>query len=386
VQKKPSGKQKILIFSTSYYPFVGGAEVAVKEITDRILETEFDLITAKRDKNLPFREKIGNVMVYRLGIGNSVIDKLILPFEGAFFARHLKKRNEYRAFWCVMATFASGAAYVANILSNKKVPIILNLQEGDSEEHLRGRRGGLVNLSTWLAVKRASIITVLSKYLADRARKLGFKGEIKIIPNGVDIERFGIELSKIERLKIREELGLKEEDVALVTSSRLNVKNGIGDVIKALTNLPENIKFVIFGVGELEDELKLATRNSKLESRVFFMGFVSHDDLPKYMKACDMFIRPSLSEGFGNSFIEAMAAGLPVIATPVGGIVDFLRDGETGYFCEPDDPESIAETVKRVIADPRKPEIINAASKMVQEKYTWSKIALQMKDIFKNHE
>ena len=104
--------KKILIFSTSYYPLVGGAEVAIKEITDRIPDMEFDLITAKMKKDLPFREKVGNVTVYRLGVGIPLIDKFIAPFEAALFARHLLKKKEYSAFWCMMVSFSPLGAYL----------------------------------------------------------------------------------------------------------------------------------------------------------------------------------------------------------------------------------------------------------------------------------
>ena len=75
--------KKILIFSTSYYPFVGGAEVAIKEITDRVSGVDFDIITGRFDFKLPKNEKIGNVNVYRVGFGFKTLDKLLLPFFGA---------------------------------------------------------------------------------------------------------------------------------------------------------------------------------------------------------------------------------------------------------------------------------------------------------------
>ncbi|MBX4206561.1 hypothetical protein KW784_02125, partial [Candidatus Parcubacteria bacterium] len=75
---------KVLIFSTAYFPFIGGAEVAVWEITERLgADIEFDLITARLDKSLPATEKIGAVTVYRLGWGIPLLDKLLLPFAGA---------------------------------------------------------------------------------------------------------------------------------------------------------------------------------------------------------------------------------------------------------------------------------------------------------------
>ena len=118
-----------------------------------------------------------------------------------------------------------------------------------------------------------------------------------------------------------------------------------------------------------------------LEARVSFLGFVPHDVLPMYLSASDIFIRPSRSEGMGNSFIEAMAAGKPVIATRVGGIVDFLRDGETGLFCEVGNPKSIAQKVEKLMKDRESRDyIIRTASALVTEKYDWSLIAKRTRE------
>lgn len=370
-----SNKKRILIFSTAYFPLVGGAEVAVQEITDRLSDIQFDLITARFKKDLPKTEKIGNVSVYRLGFGLPLLDKLLLPFSGAIFALNLNKKNHYDFFWCVMATFASGGAYIANWFQ-KSVPIILTLQEGDSESHLRFRWFGLIDLSWRLALKRTDILTVISNYLAERARRLGYKGKIEVIPNGVDINKFE---------SVQHQM-LDKSVTTLITTSRLVEKNGVGDIIDALEYLPENVSLKILGIGPLEQKLKQEVRSKKLEGRVKFLGLIPPEKIPEYLHNADIFIRPSLSEGMGNSFIEAMAAGLPVIATPVGGIVDFLHDGETGLFCEVNNPRSIAGQVKKLIDNPElKNKLIETASRMVKEKYDWDLVAKNMKDrVFEN--
>ena len=102
------------------------------------------------------------------------------------------------------------------------------------------------------------------------------------------------------------------------------------------------------------------------------------------MALADVFVRPSLSEGLGNVFLEAMAAGLPIIGTPVGGILDFLKDGETGLFCRIKNPKSIAEKIKEILSDDRlREKLIQNGQKLAEEKYSWDIIARQMEKIFK---
>jgi glycosyltransferase involved in cell wall biosynthesis len=147
---------------------------------------------------------------------------------------------------------------------------------------------------------------------------------------------------------------------------------------------------VVCGLGSLESELKMKVNVLKLEKRVKFLGLVEHDRLPLVLRACDVFIRPSLSEGLGSSFLEAMAAGLPVIATPVGGIPDFLFDPETdpdkeptGLFCQVRDPKSIAEKVEQLVSSQElRNRLIANGKELVQEKYDWELIAKKMNNIF----
>jgi len=374
---------KILIFSTAYYPFVGGAEVAVKEITDRIVDTQFDLITAKLDRKLPSIEKIGNINVYRVGFGFKTLDKLLLPFWGAFKTIKLNNKNHYDFYWCMMVTYASGAAYIANIFSKNKVPIVLTLQEGDSEAHFARRWLGLINLSWKLALKRSRVVTVISNYLGERVKNFGFSGEPILIPNGVNVSKYSEIFTDEELSELSENLGRDRENmIMLVSTSRLNIKNGQDLVIKALPFLPQNIHFFNFGSGENKKYLIELAKILGVSERVHLAEYIDHDELPKYLKIADIFIRPSRSEGQGISFLEAMAAKLPVIATPVGGITDFLKNNETGYFCEPENPESVADTVQKVISDPNKNEVVDNAYNMVKEKYDWNLIAKQMSAVF----
>ncbi len=381
-------KKRILIFSTAYYPFVGGAEVAIKEITDRLGgKFDFDLITAKLDNSLPSFERIGNVDIHRIGGLGSTLDKILLPFRGFILANKLSRKKEYFCMWGMMVTFGSGAGYVFNIYRKltlkKKIPIVLTLQEGDSESHLRFKWFGLIALSWKLALFQTDILTGISNFLLNRAKKNGFKKESFLVPNGVDVSVFGAVVSDEERSQMKNTLGKKEGEVFMVTTGRLTHKNATDDIITSLSKLPQNVNLIVIGKGDQGPDLQKQADSLGVSSRVKFLGFIPYAEIPKYFSVCDLFIRPSRSEGFGNSFIEAMTAKLPVIATPVGGIPDFLTDNETGVFCSPDNPQSIVKAVNAILGDEvlRKQIIENAYNRVI-ERYDWEHVSVQMGGVF----
>ncbi len=366
--------KRIALFSITYHPFIGGAEVAIKEFTDRLTGYEFDLFTARLNVRLPRRERIGNINVYRVGSGRPFADKVLYPWRASRLALRMHIGKPYDLAHAVLETYAGLAA----LLFKKKrpaVPYFLTLQSGDPDEFIRKR--------TWFWSRwyrqiytAADRITAISAWLAERAKRYGALGAVEIIPNGVAIPHFGGLQRADERQFIRNSWGVGEKDFAVVTASRLVHKNGVDILIESLGHLPEHVKLVIAGAGE--DEQKLKDQSSKFKDRVIFLGKMGHQDLPRVLKACDAFARPSRSEGLGNAFLEAMAAGVPIVGTPVGGIVDFLKDGETGLFAQVENPKSVAEKINQLATDAalRKQLVKNAAS-LVVEKYDWDAIAEQ---------
>jgi glycosyltransferase involved in cell wall biosynthesis len=371
--------RRILIFSLNYYPKrVGGAEVAIKEITDRISPSDFvfDMITINAGGELA-EEKVGNVQVYRILSNASLVNKFLYPFAAYKKALALHRTHHYDMIWPMMASYAGFAAFLFK-RKYPNVPNILTIQEGENF----GRREGIFRIPYGWIFRSADYISAISQFLADWAERMGARCPIVIVPNAVDTKLFSTrDESKIAEVK--QALNKKEGDVFLVTTSRLTEKNGISDIIDALQYLPPTVKFLVLGQGPLEHALKAQVAKLALEHRVTFLGYVPHVGMASYLHASDVFVRPSLTEGLGNSFLEAMAAGIPVIATPVGGIPDFLLDGETGLFCEVQNPKSIAKKVEKLIKDSESHEyIVKRASQMVREKYEWGRIAEEMKKIF----
>lgn len=381
--------RRVLIFSLMYYHrFVGGAEVAVREITERISpqDIEFDMITMRTEASK--YERIGNINVHRVGLyWKGGTKSPVLYLLKYFFmplallkALQLHMTRKYHATWCIMANYASGPALFFKLM-HRRVRLILTLQEGDPFSHIR-RRVGITYPFFRKLFRVADHIQAISTYLADWASDMGATCPITVVPNGVDLSLFATFGSLDSSGGIRERLGVVAGETLLITTGRLVVKNGVADTIKALPLLPASVKLVSIGGGHLEAELRGLVSRLKLESRVTFLSFMPQSELPPYLRAADIFVRPSLSEGLGNSFLEAMATGIPVIATPVGGITDFLVDGETGLLCEVNNPQSIAQKVEKLIKDRESREyIIRNAREMVEKRYGWEGIAERMRGV-----
>ncbi|MFH1388275.1 MAG: glycosyltransferase family 4 protein, partial [Patescibacteria group bacterium] len=191
-------------------------------------------------------------------------------------------------------------------------------------------------------------------------------------PNGVDLEIF----------RPKEKIENKNEKIIL-TVSRLVKKNGIDDLIKAGQYLHFPFKIIIIGTGPDEEKLKKLVKEKGLEDKIIFKGQVKYDELPEYYASTDVFVRPSLSEGLGNVFLEAMACGLPVIGTEVGGIPDFLKDKETGLFCRTNNPQDIADKIKEILEDNNlRNYLIKNGLELVKEKYSWDNITSQIETIY----
>lgn len=380
--------KRILIFSLAYFPHVGGAEVAIKEITDRIPDIDFSLITLCMAGEAR-EEKMGKVQVYRVGNGASYFEKILSVPRAAMLAARLHRAHPFDAFWAMMSYMVLPITLLRWVGIRK--PYLLTLQEGDPFEYMFNRPHILPFRPLLFAGFRyASVVQTISTYLAEWAKRAGYPGTPVVIGNGVDVAHFSHEHTRAELDTLARSLGKKLGDVFLITTSRLVKKNACDDVIRALPLLPGNVTFLILGIGPDEPMLRALANALGVEDRVHFLGKIGHEDLPKYLKVSDIFIRPSLSEGLGISFIEAMAAGLPVIATQEGGIADFLFDAQrnpdketTGWAVDKNSPEQIATAVQDILVHPDKVEKVTATAKrLVVEKYDWNLIARQMQEVF----
>jgi len=370
--------KRVLILSMTYLPFVGGAEMAVKEITDQLSGFNFDLVTAQLDKKLPKFEKIGNLNVYRVGRG-WILDKYLFPWLAYFKAKKLHQKINYQIVQAIMAFYAGLAALFFKC-KYPQVKYLLTMQSGDSDF--------FIWLRTWFwyplykkIYTKADYIQAISHFLKKRAKKYGHQGKIEIVPNGVDIEKFKKQASQIIQ-ELKSELDIKPEEKVILTVSRLVKKNALDDLIKAGKLLDFPFKILIVGKGLEERKLKRLAK--EIKDKVVFLGHIQYDDLPKYYSIADVFVRPSLSEGFGNVFLEALACGAPIIGTVTGGsAVRIFFENKAGLSCQVNNPEDIAKKIKIAVFNDMS-KFVQRGQEMIREKYSWQIIAQQMENVYQN--
>ncbi len=370
-------KPRILIFTLAYYPYIGGAEIAVQEISKCLREQfEFEVVTYKFDRALPDFEFIDGIPVHR--VPGKVLGKYSYFWQALKLADRLQKRNNYQIVWGIMGSHGGLAAWLFK-RKFPKVKYLLTEQSGDS--HLFW----LIRTWWWRPwfkriYKEADFIQVISSYLAQLVRGYGYQGDLKVVPNGIaDSWLIKTADHQLELVLPAVPVGSK----IILSVSRLVKKNGLKDLIKALLFLPAEYQLVIIGDGPERRKLERLSRRIGVSERVHLLGSVPYERLPRYYAVADVFCRPSLSEGLGNVFLEAMAMDLPVVATAVGGIVDIVKDRETGLLARVSDARDIAAKIKMAVENnDLRSKIVSQGGEMVKSSYTWGKVAQQMGQIF----
>ena len=204
---------------------------------------------------------------------------------------------------------------------------------------------------TWWRLGWATRPEVVYTSEADRARD--GRTPSHVVPLGIDLDRFGSARPALE--KQRPLVG---------TVARLAPQKDHRTLVEAARLVPE-AEFVLVGDGELREELERLAEGLPVR----FLG--ARDDVPELLASFDVFALPSLYEGLCLAVIEAQAAGVPVVATPVGGIRETVVDGETGLLVPPGDPPALARAIRRLLEDrPAAEAMATEARRRVRERFS----------------
>jgi len=244
---------------------------------------------------------------------------------------------------------------------------VLTLHGVFSEQvsYLHGELAG--RLGAWAerkALKWADAITAVSRSAAERYRSLGF--DVLYVPNAIDPADLPEEG---ERLCERQ----------VVYCGRLSKEKGVDLLIEAVKHVDANL--VVVGGGPLERALRELARDNP---RVRFTGPLPRGDALKLVKGSDVFVLPSRREGLSTALLEAMAMGVPVVATKVGGNLELVERGETGLLVDPE-PSQLAGAISLLLEDRGLAKrLAENAAKIAREKYSWPVVYRQYLEVYRS--
>jgi glycosyltransferase involved in cell wall biosynthesis len=229
--------------------------------------------------------------------------------------------------------------------------------------------------------KKADRVRCVSRSIVESARKVGIPDKCLIyLPMRVDMSVFSRDRQQAAGLAIRQRFGLDNLPVILFLGT-FSVHKGLTYLLRAMAQVSRGYpeaRLLLVGSGPLEDELKALVNDLGLVQKVIFAGRITYDQVPAFLAASDLLVLPSLNEGLPRVVLEAMAMGLPVVASRVGGIPELVRDGETGLLVPPRNEEALGKALVSLLADPASRRAMgNHARQHVQSEYEFNINILQ---------
>jgi len=392
----------------SFVPPVNSGSIPIwtYEVVRQLHEQCNFIIYSKKKSNLPAEEKIENMICKRVPI---TVDRFThkflhrVPFSmmsaHPFFAsrwyhwsyiRSIAKDLRQRE--CDIVHIMNFSQFIPVIRKwNSKIKIVLNMRcewLTQLDHHMIDQR-----------LSRTDSIIGVSDYITNQIRQKypRYENRCSTVVNGVDPDRY----------LVQNRLSDKNEAIRMLYVGRLSPEKGIHVLLEAFIIVarkcpgarlvivgPEGAAPIDFIVNISWDEhvRQLATfyEESYLSwlkrqlpadvvERITFTGFVSNDQLYKYYGQADILINPSLSESFGRSLIEAMAAGLPVVASRVGGMPEIIEEGKTGLLVDSNNTEMLAKAILRLAEDYELRRNMGRYGRdRVIEKYSWNRVAASL--------
>jgi len=207
--------------------------------------------------------------------------------------------------------------------------------------------------------------------------------KVEIIPNAIDLSKYQ---GSVDRWAVRARYGIQPHEKLVLCVGRLVPQKGIEYLLHAVPILARrrpDAKFIIVGDGWYRDHLEWIANSTGQRWRITFTGFISDADLVSLTKSADALVVPSVYEPFGIVALEGMAAGVPVVASQVGGLTEFIQHDRTGVLVYPRNPESIAWGVEHVLSNPDHARwLTQNAAEIVQKTYGWEAIAKRTSRVY----
>lgn len=189
-------------------------------------------------------------------------------------------------------------------------------------------------------------LAVSREIAGELVERLGWPAaKVEVVYNAVDVARVAVPAPP----GLREQLGGSETRPLVLTPARLDAQKGLPVLLEAIAEVPEAL-FLLAGEGPERAALEAQAAALRVADRVRFLG--RREDIPQLLAACDIFALPSLYEGSSLAVLEAMAAGIPIVSSAIGGTEELIEDGRSGLLVPPGDARGLAAALRKVLGDP----------------------------------
>jgi glycosyltransferase involved in cell wall biosynthesis len=398
---KPSFMPRICLLTETYHPLVGGGETQARTLAEGLVAQGWQvfILTRRHDAALPRREIVGGVPVYRIGpSGAAHWKKWGLLFSAAPALWRLRREYDL-IFVSGFRVVGVTAVLLAKLLGKKVILKADSLGEMSGDFFTGGlaRFGLRPNSLLFRAflglrnriLRRADRFVAISTVVAEELQAHGVSaGQIERIPNSVDNGRFH-PVNEPEKLALRRQLGLPVEAQIVIYTGRLVRYKGLPLLLRVWQEIVarhENAYLLLVGSGGLdidncEAELRDYIAAHQLQESVGLTGNVRN--VAQYLQAADIFVFPTENEAFGISLIEAMACGLAVVSTAVGGLKDLVDHEQNSLVVEVGNQQQLQHALETLLCTPAlRQQIGLSAYESVQPTYSTPIVMRRFQDLF----
>ena len=360
---------KLLILTPYFHPIIGGVESNAERLARYLVSQRVPVtvLTKRIGRGLPDDEDRGGIAIRRIGPGgerSSVGKWLMTPAIVGWLTRHA---SAYGVVCCVDYRATGVAALLARRMTGR--PVVFQAQttgvlSGDNVDPLLRRAGITPAVPIAKAVKApvralyggADAFACISRDIERETLACGVpRDRVWYLPNAIDMTHF-CPVATGERDRLRQELGLPLDRVICLFVGRLSREKGVLELLEAWRLLQPSGAFLVMAGPDMTGHAwdagapgRVFVQQHGLQDSVRFVGPLA--DVASMIKAADLVVQPSHFEALGLSAIEALACGVPLVASAVGGLLDFIVDGENGRLVPPQDPPALAAGIGPLLLD-----------------------------------
>lgn len=369
----------LLLLNYEYPPVGGGAANATQAIARSLIHQKHkvSVLTSGLASSLEQADEEG-IKVHRLRGCRSQRDRGTFIEMLAFIvgsrrtALELQTRHKFDASIAFFTIPSGPASY--RLFRRQKVPYLISLRGGDVPGHVPGHRAMhfLTRPFRRALLNSAKAVVANSASLAATSRAADLC-PVHVIPNGVDCGVYHPRLIEVKRR-------MPQDPLRLLYVGRIHPEKNLGILIKQLAALPSSrkssVELTVIGDGVERADLKLLSEKIGIASNIRWLGWQPKEELPKFYRTADVLVNPSYYEGMPNVVLEAMATGVPVVASDVPGNRSVVVPNVTGVLFPLDDPNTLGDLICRLMDQPAWADSLGAAGrKQAESVYSWDATA-----------